>query len=170
MPRTIEITLVHEKTAGLLEKLREMDGVVGISLLRSAALFPERDVLRVQATNDATHGILTVLKERKILREGSILTSEPRSLMVSSEESEVERESNETIWEEMAFLLRRDTNFSHNFILLMFLAGGIAATGLAVNRLALIIAAMILAPGFEPLLRIPFGLVGGKGGYLLLRQ
>ena len=78
---------------------------------------------------------------------------------------EVERpsdaETNETIWDEMAFLLRRDTNLSVNFLSLMLLSGSVAAVGLWDNTLHIVIGAMVLAPGFEPLLRIPFGWIGG---------
>lgn len=61
----------------------------------------------------------------------------------------------------MAFLLRRDTNLNSNYLLLMLLAGFVAAVGLWTDTPHIVVGAMVLAPGFEPILRIPFGIVAG---------
>lgn len=86
-------------------------------------------------------------------------TTEPKSLIAPPSQNGIEKESNETIWEEMGFLLRRETNVSANYLSLMALSGGVAAVGLWTNTLHIVIGAMVIAPGFEPLLRISFGVV-----------
>jgi uncharacterized hydrophobic protein (TIGR00271 family) len=180
MPRTIEVSLSHEKTDTLIKHMRGVDGVVGLAVQRNASLDPPGDVLTIRTTNDATRTVLNVLTDLEVLDGGSILTSEPRSLISPNYQNGIERESNETIWDEMAFLLRRDTNLAANYLLLMALAGAVAAVGLWTNTLHIVVGAMVIAPGFEPLLRIPFGLIGGPNvlasrgvistvaGYLLL--
>ncbi len=164
MPRSIELSVSPDKTAALLDRVAGLDGVVGIALQRGASLRPAGDVLTIRATNDGCRSVFRVLSELDILAEGSVVTSEPYCLVSSQGQGSLEHESNEAGWEEMASMLRRETNPSNNFMLLMFLAGGIAAGGLWTNTLHLVIGAMTIAPGFEPLLRMPFGLITGMGG------
>lgn len=80
---------------------------------------------------------------------------------ISPHQKNVEDESNETVWEEMAVLLRQDTNLDINYRALMFFAGAIAAVGLWVDKIHIVVGAMVIAPAFEPLLRIPFGFISG---------
>jgi uncharacterized membrane protein len=56
-------------------------------------------------------------------------------------------------------LLRRDTNPSPVYFVLMGLTGIIAAAGLWSDQLHLVVGAMVLAPGFEPFLRMSLGAV-----------
>lgn len=58
----------------------------------------------------------------------------------------------------MRALLRRDTNRGFNYLALMVLAGGIAAIGLLTDTLHVVIGAILVAPGFEPFVRIAFGI------------
>jgi uncharacterized membrane protein len=62
-------------------------------------------------------------------------------------------------WEEMEFLIGKESNMTVNSLLLMFLAGLISAFGISTNALHILIGAMLIAPGFEPLTRISLGLV-----------
>jgi uncharacterized hydrophobic protein (TIGR00271 family) len=162
MPRVIEVSVPSDKTSSLIDRLRGVDGVVGVSLLRGASLDPGGDVLTIQATNEGTRDVLRLLADARVTDGGSIVTSEPRSLIAPQHQNSLDRESNETIWDEMAFLLRRDSNVSANYLSLMALSGGVAAVGLWTDTLHLVIGAMVIAPGFEPLLRIPFGLICGR--------
>ena len=61
--------------------------------------------------------------------------------------------------------VRRDTNPSVNFYLLMAVAGIVAATGLWNGTLHIVVGAMLIAPGFEPVMRVPFALIGRSGGW-----
>lgn len=162
MPRTIQISVAHERTGSVLERMRGMEGVVGITLQGGASLKPPGDVIIVQTTNDASRSVLHALDELDVLDGGSILTSELQSLISRPDRSALETESSETIWEEAAFLLRRETNVAINYLLLMALSGSIAAAGLWTNTLHLVIAAMVIAPGFEPFVRIPFAFLGQR--------
>lgn len=161
MPRTIEVSVPSAKADAILERVRGMDGVVGLARQRAASLDPPGDVLSIRATNDGTRGVLRLLDELEVTDGGSILTAQPQSLIAPGYENGIDRESNETIWEEMASLLRRETNPAPNFLSLMVLSGAVAAVGLWTDTLHIVIGAMVIAPGFEPLLRIPFGLIGG---------
>lgn len=163
MPRTIEVAISSDKTEELINKLGGLNGVVGLALQRGSSIEPPGDILTINATNDATRTVLSILADQNVLDGGSILTSELRSLINRKYQNGIDRESNETIWDEMAFLLRRETNLSVNYLLLMALSGSIAAVGLWTNTLHIVIGAMVIAPGFEPLIRLPFGWIGGPG-------
>lgn len=63
----------------------------------------------------------------------------------------------------MATKLRRETNLTVNYLLAMFFAGVIAAVGIWTSTIHLVIGAMVIAPGFEPILRIPFGVLARNG-------
>ena len=105
--------------------------------------------------------MLRHLDRADLADEDSVTTSEPRSVISPKHRQSLDAEGNETIWEEMAFMLRRNTNPEPNYLTLMTLAGAAAAVGLWTETLFIVVAAMILAPAFEALTRIPFGLIGG---------
>lgn len=63
----------------------------------------------------------------------------------------------------MGALLRRETNLSSNYLMAMFFSGMIAAAGLWTDTLHIVVGAMVIAPGFEPIIRVPFGLLAQHG-------
>ncbi|HEV2108274.1 MAG TPA: hypothetical protein VGR16_08430, partial [Thermomicrobiales bacterium] len=81
MPRTIQISVAQERTGAVLDRIHDVDGVVGITLQEGASLKPPGDVIIVQTTNNASRSILHVLDELDVLDGGSILTSELQSLI-----------------------------------------------------------------------------------------
>ena len=161
MPRVIAVTLPDSKTDALIEQIRQIEDVVGLSLQRGASLDPPGDVLTIQTTNEGVRDVFKALEQFEVTDGGSISTSEPRSLLSPPHQHGIDTETNETVWDEMASLLRQDTNLSSNFLMLMALSGAVAAAGLWTNTVHVVVGAMLIAPGFEPLLRIPFGLIGG---------
>jgi hypothetical protein len=180
MPRSIQLSVPPEKADAVLRSIQDIEGVVGLARQRGMSLQPCGDIVLIQTTNDATREVLAILDELGVTDGGSVVTSEPRSMISPDHQDLIDRESNETIWDEMAFLLRQDTNLAPNYLALMSLAGAIAAAGLWTDTLHIVIGSMVIAPAFEPLVRIPFGfisgpkriavsgMVAGGAGYLLL--
>jgi len=160
MPRIIDVTVASEKTVALVKRVRTLENVVSLSLQRNGSLDPPGDILTIATNNEGVRAIFKVLNAFDVLDGGSVTTSEPRSLISRPHQGGLETETNETVWDEMASLLRQDTNFSGNFLMLMALAGAVAAAGLWTNTVHVVVGAMLIAPGFEPLLRIPFGFIG----------
>ena len=161
MPRTIEVNIPPEKADSVLRRVQDIEGVVSLACYREAGIEPPGDVLTIQSTNDAMREVLGVLDELEVTSGGSITTSEPRSIISPEHQGLIDWETNETIWDEMVFLLREDTNLSANYLALMTLAGAVAAVGLWANTLHLVVGAMVIAPGFEPLVQVPFGFIVG---------
>lgn len=161
MPRSFDISLSSGKADVLLEALSKLDGVVGIARQRDAGIEPRGDILSVQMTNDATRQVIDLLAKHDVLDGGSIVSSAPRSMISPKHQDQINRESNETSWDEMAFLLRQDTNIAVNYLTLMALAGAVASAGLWSDTLHVVIGSMVIAPAFEPLVRISFGFLAG---------
>lgn len=180
MPRSMEISASPQMIDSVLKHVEDVDGVVSLARQRGASLTPPGDVLTIHVTTDASRTVHAILDDLKVVEHGSILTSDAMSVMSPQHQKLLDQESDEAVWDEMAFLLRKDANPSPNYLAAMFLAGAIAAGGLWVDKLHLIIGAMVIAPAFEPLVRLPFGLVTGSrelipsglvstgGGFLLL--
>lgn len=159
MSRLIQISLPQQDTPGLLEQLEGCRGVVGFSLQRNASLKPQGDVVTVEATNDGA-GLLQQLLVEPEKRSGwTIVSSEPRSMQSEPDQEAIERETNEASWPEMAALLRKETNVTANYLMAMFFAGMVAALGLLSNTLHIVVGAMVIAPAFEPITRVVFGLL-----------
>lgn len=158
MSRSIRASIASEKTDRIIDKLHRTNGIVGISLQRGASLKPPGDVLTIQATNEGSKPI-----QRRLAsfagESGTVLTSEPQSLVSPTSQKQIDEETNEASWPEMAALLRRETNISSNYLLAMFFSGVVAAAGLWSDTLHIVFGAMVITPGFEPIIRVPFGLL-----------
>lgn len=162
MPRTIEVRVGPDEADQILERVQEIDGVVGLARQVGASIRPPGDILTIQTTNDASRAVMLVLRELGAAEGGGLIqTAAPRSLVSRPHQRKIDRETNETTWNEMASLLRSDTNNSQNYLATMFLAGAICAVGLWTDTLHVIVASMVIASAFEPVVRISFGLVAG---------
>ena len=165
MARSIEIVLPADKTEALLARLRTVPGVVGVAVQRGGSLAPAGDILTLHASNDATRPVFRLLAELQVVEQGgAVSSSELSSLLPATGQQLVRRESSETVWEEIATLFEAQADLSLNFCVMMLLSGGVAAVGFWSNQSGLIYASQLLAPHFEALLRIPFGLVSGAPG------
>lgn len=78
----------------------------------------------------------------------------------------IDRDVDEALWEEMEAGLRHQGRVTPNVIVLMALGSAVAAAGLFAHdpaeQVTASVAAAIVAPGFEPLAKLPLGLVLGR--------
>lgn len=161
MHRTIEITAAPGQTDGLLRELHALDDVIGLAVERGASLKPPGDVITVHTLN---RGADAVLRCAAVAGKGgplSIVTAEVASLIDPAHDDAVSEDVDEAIWEEMETGLRHQGRITPNYLLLMALGGAIAAIGLvaeSVSQAIAFVAASVIAPGFEPLAKIPLGL------------
>lgn len=167
VPRQITLCLPSERTDALIERLRGVEGVVSLTVQRGSSVKPPGDVVSAIMTVDASRGVFRLLKEEGYLEGGSLSSGEPRSYFSSGDEHFFDWENREPAWEETGFLLRRDTNPRVNFLLLMAASGAVAVGGLWSDTIHLVVGAMVITPGFEPLLRIAFGQVVGPRGHVV---
>ena len=162
MHRTIEITVPDGSTPGLVKELEGSEHVIGLAVLRGASVKPPGDVVVVHALN---RGVDDVLKCAALAGERgpiSVVTSQVASIIDPQHQDAVDRDVDEAIWEEAETGLRHQGRVTPNFLALMALGGAIATAGLvaeSVPQAIAFVAASIIAPGFEPIAKVPLGLV-----------
>jgi len=160
MHRTIAITGTPIYTNRLLRELDDMEEVIGLSVNRGASLKPPGDVITVHALNRGMDAVLRCAGATG--GDVSIVTAEVASIIDPAHQDAVDDDVDEAIWEEMETGLRHQGRITPNYLILMALGGAIAAAGLAaepVPQAIAFVSASIIAPGFEPIVKIPLGLV-----------
>jgi hypothetical protein len=161
MPRNVEIVVPPESTNTVLKEVERMEGVLGVRLSAGVSRRPPGDLVTVLTTNTAFHPLLRLLDRLGIGQDAgaSITTMEPAGVILPSNPEAVSRDSTDIPWEEMEFSMARESNMTRNALFVMFAAGVIAAQGTATGALHLVIGAMVIAPGFEPIVRVGLGLI-----------
>lgn len=162
MARTIQAVVPVGKTDQLMAEIREITGVSGLRLQRDGSVQPPGDVITVDATSRALHEVMRILVAHGVGKDpdASVTTTEPISMTFPPMGREIARDSNDATWEEMALLIGKESNMTINGMLIMAIAGVLAGIGIATNAVHIVIGAMVIAPGFEPLSRIALGVVG----------
>lgn len=163
MHRTLELTVPPTVTDALSEQLKSLEDVIGLSVLRGASQKPVGDVLTVHVLNRGADEVL----RRALAAVGdpqklSVVTSEVSSFIAPASHHVVDDDRDEAIWEEMESGLRHQGRITTNYLLLMGLGGIVAAIGLVsepVPQAVAFVASAIIAPGFDPMTKVPLGLV-----------
>lgn len=165
MHRTMEIAAAPAATEGLLRELQGIDEVVGLAVQRGASLKPPGDVVSVQVLNRGADAVLKAVAGARERGPVSVATAELASLSDPAHQDAVDRDVDEAIWEELETGLRHQGRVTSNFLALMALGGALATAGLVsdpVSQALALAAAAIVAPGFEPIAKLPLGLVLGR--------
>lgn len=139
-----------------------MDDVVGLSVERGASLKPPGDVLTVHSLNRGTDAVLKCAATARRGGPISIVTAEVASIIDPEHCAAVDNDVDEAVWEEMETGLRHQGRITPNYLLLMAMGGAIATAGLvseAVPQAIAFVGASVIAPGFEPIVKIPLGLI-----------
>lgn len=164
MHRAIEITVSPQHTDGLVEELKGQPDVLELSVLKGASVKPEGDVVIVKALNRGADDVLRSAQRAQHVRGAtvSVATSELASLIDPAHKDRIKDDVDEELWEEMETGLLHQSRVTSNYLILMATGGAVAATAL-VSELAvyvtLSVAASIIAPAFEPIAKIPLGLM-----------
>lgn len=161
MARQVQISLAPHLTDEFISEIEPIKGVTGISLHKGVSIKPKGDMITVELTNPALLELMRRLEARGLGKsaDSSIVTSQLLSSVSSPDARELTREPSDATWEEMESSLLKESNANRNTLFLMFAAGVIAAIGVSTNTLHVVIGAMLIAPGFEPITRIALGVV-----------
>lgn len=160
MHRTLTIAVPPAATDPLTADLLTIDDVIGLSVSRGSSLKPPGDVITVHVLNRGADEVLR--RAAEIDGPVSVVTAEAASFTDLSHDKKVETDVDEAIWEEMETGLRHQGRVTPNYVALMGLGGAVAAVGLVsepVPQVIAFVASAIIAPGFEPVAKIPLGLV-----------
>lgn len=165
MHRTILISLPPDDSRALSDKLAALETVIGVSLSKGVSIKPPGDVITVNVLNKGADDVLKLVGASAENNELSITTHEVASFIDPKKSETVADDVDEAIWEEMQTGLRHQGRITTNYLLLMALGGAICAVGLVsepVPQAIAFAASGIIAPGFEPLAKVPLGIVLGR--------
>jgi hypothetical protein len=165
MHRMIEITVPPELTMKIRPGLLDNPTVLGFSLLKGASEKPPGDVFQVHVLNSGADNVLRLVS--KYCGEGnfSVVTSEVASISDPLHQKMINEDVDEAIWEEIETGIRHNGRVTANFLMLMTIAGIITAVGFLSDvqvQVIAFISASIIAPGLEPVTKVPLGIVLGK--------
>lgn len=135
--------------------------MIGLKLQKDISLQPKGDVLTFTLTNSAVSTFMSLMEQEKLLLhdEVSITTSKPTSVISKTSSDDILKETHETSWEDVLKNLLHESNMTLNTQILMFLSGMVAAIGISTSSLHVVVGAMLIAPGFEPISRFALGVV-----------
>lgn len=156
------MSVSQEQRETLAARLGQTEGVVSIQVYPGASVKPPADVMVLLVANSHLPEVMRLLEGEDGRKPASLTITEPDAAFSASQQHELDIDVMETAWEESALFLQRSSQVTHNFLLLMAFSGVMAAAGLSTGVLHLVVAAMLVIPGFAPLLDIPFGLVLGN--------
>jgi uncharacterized membrane protein len=167
VPRQIQIVYPSDQAERLLARLREFDGVIGTRLQRGASRHPPGDVISLDVLNRNLPALCRFLTEQEVGADASssVSTSEPLSLVDASMATAIARDTSEATWEEMELFIGKESNMTVSAVMVMFISGIIATVGIATNALHLVLGAMMIAPGFLPIVRISLGIVARSAAW-----
>jgi len=162
MHRSLEITVDPSATDEMTDALLELDGVVGLTLHRGASLRPEGDVFVVHALNRDGDEVMRLVEQAREHGAIAVASGELSSIIDPERTERVAGDVDQALWEETETSIRHQAQLSGNFLALMALGGVVAATGFAskpVPQAIAFVGASVIAPGFEPVAKLPLGLV-----------
>jgi hypothetical protein len=170
MHRHFSIVVSSDATDALVDELRDTAGVVRLSVLRGASVQPPGDVVSVEALNRGADAVLLAVKRACDDGPLSVSSSQVSSLSDRDHAVEVDRDIDVSTWEDASTALRHHSQVSVNFVALMAVGGVLASCALfssSTTQASAVIAAGVIAPGFEPLARLGLGLVLRQRGLVL---
>ncbi|HEX6970587.1 MAG TPA: DUF389 domain-containing protein [Micromonosporaceae bacterium] len=163
MPREITVVLPSSGTDRLVSDLRELGGLLTLQVQRGSSVVPAGDVVRAQFNDRAMPRVLRTLDRFGAGTDSgvSVTISEPVGMIGDAATRDaVSREPAIATLEESEYALSRESTMDANKLPVMFFAGVIAAVGIATGSVHVVVGAMVIAPGFEPMLRVVLGIVG----------
>jgi hypothetical protein len=152
------------RTQRLVQRVTSLDGLIGLQVARGVSSVPPGDVITVDVTNRDMPALMRLLADEEVgsSTSTSFSTSEPISIVASTSAWKIVHDSSEAGWEEMDAVMAKNSNMTANAMIVMSIAGVLATIGIATNALHIVIGAMLIAPGFQPIVRIALGLISGS--------
>ncbi len=138
-----------------LDLLRATPSVCNLIFLSGAAERPQGDVILCDVAREDASVVVSDLKELNIDVEGSIAMEDVDSLISKAaeraEKAAAGMPSDAVVWEEVESRTSENVELSASFLIFMVLAMLIAAVGIYLDQIVLIIGAMVVGPEFGPI-------------------
>jgi len=151
-----------EDAVNLVEEVSSFDGILTLSRQAQASVVPPGDVVTVEVLDRRIPQLFALLNRFGAGTDDSVsvTTSEPTVVVSASSAAELASDPSSASFEEVEGLLERESTMGVNKVAAMTAAGAIAAAGLLTNSVHLVIGAMVIAPGFEPFLKVALRVSG----------
>ena len=159
----LRILVPADLTPAVESLLRREPSVVHVTLVRGAAVDPDGDLFEGDIETSGLAAVLSRLEDLGVTRRGSLSFSD--ILDARSRAADAARARDRTLgaefiaWDEVAARTREDVAITPPYLILMILAGTIAAAGILTNNELLIVGAMIVSPDYGPLAGLCVALV-----------
>lgn len=166
MQRSIEVATPSHLTNQLIDQLQPLENVIGLSVQRGGSIKPKGDILIIHALNKGIDDVLRRVAHTCRDTDYSVVTAEQASMIDQKQDARIEKDIDEAIWEEMETGMRHQARVTVNYMILMAIGGAIATVGLVSDpgpQAVAFVAAAVIAPGFEPIAKIPLGLTLRNG-------
>jgi uncharacterized hydrophobic protein (TIGR00271 family) len=163
----LRILVPPDLTPSVRAMLQREPGAVHLSIAPGEAIDPPGDVLEVDIEHASLAAIVSRLEDLGVPDRGAFSFSD----VLDARSSAAERAHRETIavgaeliaWDEVAARTREDTTATPAFLVLMVIAGVIAAGGILTDNELLIVGAMIVSPDYGPLAGLCVAIVARLG-------
>ena len=151
----LRIVVPSYQSGHALDLLQATPSVTNLILLERAAKRPEGDVILCDVAREDASVVIGDLRELNIDTEGSIsleeIDSQISAAAAHAEKAAAGLPGDAVIWEEVESRTSENVELSAGFIAFMVLAMLIAAVGILLDQIVLIIGAMVVGPEFGPI-------------------
>ncbi|WFE26055.1 DUF389 domain-containing protein [Solwaraspora sp. WMMD791] len=164
MPRVVTVALPSDRTEDLVGELQAIEGLLALRVFPGGSRQPPGDVVDAEMTDRCLPTMMHVI-DRYVRAAGSgvsVTMSEPTGMVTTPGSDALARDPASSTLEEMEFMMAREATMGLNKMLVMAISGAMAVVGVATDSLHIVIAAMVIAPGFEPLMRLALATVANR--------
>lgn len=162
MHRSIEVSAPATQVDSIVLALQHHPNVVGITRIHGGSVKPPGDTLQLEVLNKGADDVMSAVRQYVAGSSFSVVTEELASITSPAHQEAINNDVDEAIWEELETGLRHNGGITSNFLSLMAIGGVIAAVGYVSflqMQVAVFIASSIIAPGLEPIAKLPLGIV-----------
>ncbi|MFJ2227517.1 DUF389 domain-containing protein [Streptomyces halstedii] len=159
----LRLIVPADRTDEVVELLERTVGATHLAVLTGAARSPAGDLVLCDVAREAGDELIDALRGLGIDRSGSI-TAENMELTLSTHADEAERRApgdsaDAVLWEELTEVTHEESTFSATYVAFLGVAMMLAACGVMLDNVILIVGAMAVGPEFGPLAGISTALV-----------
>lgn len=159
----VRVICPPDRTDEVFGALETTAGVTNLVVLPGAGRLPPGDLVLFDVAREAANQAIECLKQRGIEAEGSIAVQRidlSLSRVADKAEQEAPGDSDDAVvWEEFADRVSQDSKLTWAFLAFLAIATQIAAIGVVIPSIILIVGAMVLGPEFGAIAAICFGLL-----------
>lgn len=138
--------------------LSEDDGVTNVAVFEDAYCKPDGCLVIADVAREGAHSITTRLHSLGLHRDGSIMLTEPATLLSDAAEAAEKaapgHPDDGLVWDVVEDRVRKESRMSFAYLAFLTLAVLIAGAGRLLDQPILIIGAMVVGPEFSPIAAI----------------